>query len=63
MNEKVLKKLIYVNKYIKDSSSFFKNFESIIYDKNISSDLKLRKISVLYDEFKERIIKNGKNFK
>ena len=63
MNEKALKKLIYVNKYIKDSSSFFKSFESIIYDKNISSDLKLRKISVLYDEFKERTIKNGKNFK
>ena len=62
MNEKNIKKLIYVQKYLNESSKFFKDLEKYLSD-SLSDDVKIKKIEFLYNAFKERCVKNGKNIK
>lgn len=62
MNEKNIKKLIYVQKYLNESSKFFKDLENYLSD-SLSDDVKIKKIESLYNSFKERCVKNGKSIK
>lgn len=62
MNEKNIKKLIYVQKYLNESSKFFKELEKHLSD-SLSDDVKIKKIESLYNGFKERCVKNGKSIK
>lgn len=61
MNEKNIKKLIYVQKYLNESSKFFKELEKYLSD-SLSDDLKIKKIESLYNIFKERCVKKWKEY-